>query len=175
MNEWQLQEVLRRRWLTEGVVIDGEPLFLAGWEVMTNWRVNDAHKEWNRPSADFVLLDRQGRLVVLELKPAIRSPGECLLALCQVTHSAVRLAEAFTLDKLAKVSAACRCGPAADVQSDPIGLLHDAHARFFSLSAPVRLVNDEVRRAVASFDFAGPSRIALSGRCSKQHGDAALP
>lgn len=89
MSEWQLQKALRGRWLSEGAQIDGEVLFLAGWEVMTNWEVNDAHKRWDLPSADFVLLDKQGRLVVMELKTAIRGPGDCLRALCQVTHSAV--------------------------------------------------------------------------------------
>jgi len=102
MNEWQLQELLRARWLTEGIVIHEEPLFLAGWEVMTNWQRNDAHGRFNLPSADFVLLDKQGRLVVLELKMRVRSPGDCLRALCQVTSSAVGLPESFTLGKLAE-------------------------------------------------------------------------
>jgi hypothetical protein len=66
------------------------------------------------------------------------------------------------LRKLAKVSAACRCGPAADVQSDPVGLLRDDHAKFFSLRAPVRLVDDEVRRAVAACDF-GPGWPSMVG------------
>jgi len=138
-----------------GALIDGEPLFLAGWEVMTNWEVNDAHGRFNLPSADFVLLDRQGRLVILELKMGIRSPGECLLALCQVTHSAVRLSETFSVDKLAELSATCRGGPSTDPQSDPVGLLRDAHGKFFSLSAPAPLVGTMVRRAVAACDF-GP-------------------
>ena len=68
---------LRARWLTEGVVIKDEPHFLAGWEVMTNWQRNDAHGRFNLPSADFAILDKQGRLVVLELKMRVRSPGDC--------------------------------------------------------------------------------------------------
>ena len=140
MNEWQLQEVLRSRWLTEGVVINDEPHFLAGWEVMTNWKVNDAHREWNRPSADFVFLDGQGRLVVMELKREIQSPGESLRALCQVTCSAVSLAKAVTLDKLAELSSACRGGPTSGSQSDPVGLLRDAHAEFFSITSPAPLL-----------------------------------
>ena len=80
MNEWQLQEVLQSRWLTEGVVIHEEPHFLAGWEVMTNWQRNDSHGRFNLPSAHFVLLDKQGRLVVMELKMSIRSPA------CQTSH-----------------------------------------------------------------------------------------
>ena len=155
MNEWQLQEVLPSRWLTEGVVINHEPHFLAGWEVMTNWQRNDAHGRFDLPSADFVLLDKQGRLVVLELKMTIRSPGDCLRALCQVTHMAVRLAESFTLDKLAELSADCRSGPSTRSESDPIGLLRGAHTKFFSLSAPAPLSGAEVRCAVAACEF-GP-------------------
>lgn len=155
MNEWQLQEVLRSRWLTEGVVINDEPHFLAGWEVMTNWQRNDSHGRFNLPSADFVLLDKQGRLVVMELKMKIRSPGDSLRALCQVTHMAVRLAETFCPMKLAKLSADCRGGASTRSKNDPVGLLRDAHTEFFSLTASVPLVGTEVRRAVAACDF-GP-------------------
>jgi hypothetical protein len=147
--------VLRSGWLTEGVVINDEPHFLAGWEVMTNWQRNDSHGRFNLPSADFVLLDKQGRLVVLELKMRIRSPGDSLRALCQVTHMAVRLAESFTLDKLAKLSADCRGGASTRSKNDPVGLLRDVHTEFFSLTASVPLVGTEVRRAVAACDF-GP-------------------
>jgi hypothetical protein len=154
MNEWQLQAVLRARWLTGGVVINDEPHFLAGWEVMTNWQRNDAHGRFDLPSADFVLLDKQGRLVVLELKMRVRSPGDCLRALCQVTSSAVRLAESFTLGKLARLSADCRGDPSTRSESDPVGLLRDAHMEFFSLPAHVPL-GAEVRRAVAACEF-GP-------------------
>jgi len=142
-------------------VIDGEVLFLAGWEVMTNWEVNDAHKRWDLPSADFVLLDKQGRLVVMELKTAIRGPGDCLRALCQVTHSAVRLTESFTEDKLAKLSADCRGGQSTRAQSDPLGLLRDAHMEFFSLNAPAQLVGTQVRRVVAACQF-GPRWLSMS-------------
>lgn len=153
MNEWQLQEVLRSRWLTDGVVINDEPHLLAGWEVMTNWERNDAHGRFNLPSADFVLLNRRGRLVVLELKMRIRSPGECLRALCQVTHMAVQLAETFTLDKLAKLSVECRGDASTSSKSDPVELLREAHQKFFSLSAPAPLVATEVRRTVAACEF----------------------
>ena len=155
MNEWQLQEVLRSRWLIDGVLVKDEPHFLAGWEVMTNWQRNQAHGRFDLPSADFVLLDKQGRLVVLELKMRIRSPGDCLRALCQVTNSAVRLAETFTLDKLAKLSADCRGVSSARSEGDPLGLLREAHTEFFSLPASVALLGAEVRRAVAALEF-GP-------------------
>ena len=155
MNEWQLQEVLRSGWLTEGVVINDVPLFLAGWEVMTNWQRNDSHGRFNLPSADFVFLDEHGQLVVLELKMSIRSPGDCLRALCQVTHMAFRLAESFTLDNLAKLSADCRGGSSTRSRNDPVGLLRDSHKKFFSLSKPVPLVVTDVRRAVAACEF-GP-------------------
>ena len=155
MNEWQLQKALRLSWLTLGAVIDDEPRFMAAWEVMTNWEVNDAHRRWDLPSADFLLLDRHGNLVVLELKLRIRTPGESLLALCQVTHSAVALAETFTPHNLASVSAVCRRGQVDDPENDPLDSLSHAHARFFALSAVVPLVASEVRRVVASANF-GP-------------------
>lgn len=154
MNEWQLQEVLRSRWLTEGAVINDEPHFLAGWEVMTNWQRNDSHRRFNLPSADFVLLDKQGRLVVMELKMSIRSPGDSLRALCQVTHMAVRLAETFCPMKLANLSADCRGGASIRAKNDPVGLLRDSHMEFFSLPAHMPL-GVEVRRAVAACEF-GP-------------------
>jgi hypothetical protein len=34
VNEWLLQEMLRPRWLIDGVLINDEPHLLAGWEVM---------------------------------------------------------------------------------------------------------------------------------------------
>lgn len=160
MNEWQLQKALRRTWLAVGAVIDDEPHLMAAWEVMTNWEVNDARRRWDLPSADFLLLDRHGNLVVLELKTRIRSPGESLLALCQVTHSAVALAETFTADKLASVSAACRRGEDDDPESDSLDWLSQVHERFFSLSDPVPLVAREVRRVVASLSF-GPGWPAM--------------
>jgi hypothetical protein len=160
-SEWQLQKALRRRWLSVGAQMDGEVLFLAGWEVMTNWEVNDAHKRWDLPSADFVLLDKQGRLVVMELKTALRGPGDCLRALCQVTHSAVRLTESFTVGKLAKLSAGCRGGQSTRAQSDPLGFLRDAHMEFFSLNAPAQLAGAQVRRVVAACQF-GPRWPSMS-------------
>jgi len=62
---------------------------------------------------------------------------------------AIRLAESFTLGKLARLSADCRGGPSTRSESDPVGLLRDAHMEFFSLPAYVPL-GVEWRRAVAA-------------------------
>lgn len=65
------------------------------------------------------------------------------------------MAESFTLDKLAKLSADCRGGASTRSKNDPVGLLGDSHKKFFSLPSPVPFLATAVRRAVAAREF-GP-------------------
>jgi len=49
-TEWSLQKRLATDWLSrETVVLHEEPLFLAAWEVMTSYRINDARRHWSEP------------------------------------------------------------------------------------------------------------------------------
>lgn len=100
MTEWEHQDELEARWVREGVALDGETLLLVGREVMTNWARNDAHVQWNKPSADFIALDREGRLVVIELKTKITTPMEAARAACQVTAMALALGGSVTWPRL---------------------------------------------------------------------------
>src|SRR6478752_4799839 len=110
-TEWSLQKRLTRSWLRRGsVLLDGEELFLAAWEVMTDYRVNDARRHWNVPSIDFLFLDRHGRMVLVELKREVRTPRESWSVICQVTHRAHELAAGYSQARLENVYYDCRSG-----------------------------------------------------------------
>ena len=74
MNEFRLQKELTSVWAPQGLTVGGQRLYLAAWQVMADWRINDADRHWNRPSVDFVCLDAAGRLVLIELKVAVTTP-----------------------------------------------------------------------------------------------------
>lgn len=153
MTEWDVQTALTESWVRNGLYLRGERLFLVAWEVMTDWRINDAFRHFNRPSIDFLFLDRQGGMVALELKRAISTPKDSWSALCQVTHRAVGLSQTFSLCNLDGAHRACYSGAHGRVQvaSSPIPVV-EAHQQFFRLDrcvAPSR----RIRRAVAAGQY----------------------
>jgi hypothetical protein len=110
-TEWSLQKRLTRSWLQgESTVLDGEKLFLAAWELMTDFRINDSRRHRNRPSIDFVFLDRAGRMVLVELKRKIITPRESWSVICQVTHRAHQLAAGYSHARLEVAYADCHSG-----------------------------------------------------------------
>ena len=133
-TEWALQKRLTNHWLRDDLVIlDGEPLFLAAWEVMTSYRVNDARRHWSEPSIDFVFLDAAGRMVMVELKREVRTPLDAWSVICQVTHRAHVLASGYSASRLEGVYRDCHSG-ANGRKSNPTparGLL-EGHARAFA-------------------------------------------
>lgn len=153
MKEWSLQKALTRTWAPHGVKVGGECLYLAAWEVMTDWRINDASRHWDRPSIDFVCLDSVGRLVLIELKIAVTTPRQAWSALCQVTHRAVELARSYTPDVLDGAHRACRSGEHGRMSKQAVEPVGTGHARFFALNAPVELPGRPVRRVVAATTF----------------------
>jgi hypothetical protein len=96
VNEWQLQLRLESLWARDGVPAGSDSLLLVGREVMTDWRRNDARRAWNKPSVDFVTLDRQGRLVMIEVKNRINTRRQALDASLQITAMALSLAASVT-------------------------------------------------------------------------------
>ena len=150
MNEWQLQQRLQHEWASGGPVLHGERLLLVAREIMTDWDTNDAAVRWNLPPVDFVLLDAQGRLVVLELKMRIRSRRESALALCQVTHMASEFCGAFSLDLL---NMAYRRDLDKGAGAEAAKSLKQAHTAFFDLSQPVTFTPNGARRVVAATAF----------------------
>jgi hypothetical protein len=157
-TEWVLQEELTSAWyVSGGLDTGGERFFLAGWEVMDNWRVNDAHRHWNRPSIDFLFVDSTGQLVAGELKRVIAAPRECWSALCQVTHRAHLLASSFTLEGLESVYARCRSGEHGRGKQATPTRVAEAWSRYFGQDAlNIRLGVGPVRRVVLAFEF-GPN------------------
>lgn len=155
-TEWSLQRRLTARWLERGVVIlGGERFFLAAWEVMTNFKINDARRHWNRPSIDFVLLDRTGRLALVELKREVGTPREGWSVLCQVTHRAQVLAAGFSHSRLEEAYFDCYTGTdgrttgATDVEP-----VVRAHARTFGQPPLDNVPGLPVRRFVMAKEFA---------------------
>ncbi|GCD88522.1 hypothetical protein [Nocardioides sp. LS1] len=146
MTEWSLQKLLEKQWASTGLILSSERLLLVAREVMTDWGVNDAATRWNLPSVDFLLLDERGHLVALELKLRIRSRRECVLALCQVTHMANRLAETLNGDRLN--DAYRRHLTSVGVHSG--ASLEEAHAAFFGRRSSIAVRADGFRRVVAA-------------------------
>ena len=155
MTEWELQQRLTRRWLVEGrVVLAGEVFFLAAWEVMEDYRINDYRRHWAMPSIDFLLLDESGHLAALELKRAITSPREAWSALCQVSHRAAVLATHYRPELLVGAYRDCYSGtdgraPVADSVPD----LTAAHGRLFEMTPLAALPGVPVRRLLMAESF----------------------
>jgi hypothetical protein len=152
MNEFRLQKALTSIWAAQGLTVGGERLYLAAWEVMTDWRINDAARHWNRPSVDFVCLDSAGRLVLIELKRTVSTPRQAWSVLCQVNR-AVELARSYTPLALDDAHRACRSGRHGRVAEHAVEPVVSAHARFFGLEVRSQLSGRPVRRAVAATMF----------------------
>lgn len=156
-TEHQLQKRLTHTWARAGVHVDGERHFLAAWEVMDDYRINSARLGFGRPAVDFLLLDAQGRVAVVELKMSVRTRRDSLAALCQVTRRAFLLAQAFTSCRLAGAYEECYSGRHGRVE--PTLLAEDlwlAHARFFGCE-PIgpTIPGRPFRRVVAAPEFGG--------------------
>lgn len=155
LTEWELQGVLTEEWATPGLTIADERLFLAAWEVMDDWEVNDAQSHWAHPSIDFLFLDVAGRLVATELKRRVRQPREAWSVLCQVTHRAHGLAASCNLEQLEHVYKECRGGRFGRVPRCEPAPIAEAHQLFFQRKGPVeQLGAGDARRVVLALDFA---------------------
>ena len=156
MTEWSLQKTLTTRWLSfPRVPLADEPFFLVAWEVMANYRINDAHKEFNKPSIDFLLLDARGHLVALELKRRVSSRRQAWSVLCQVTRRAQLLGEAYEEAELVGAYQDCRSWldgrvavPSVELEELPL-----AHAGAFGQEPLDRLPGVPVRRVVMAESF----------------------
>lgn len=168
-REWSLQKRLTSSWLERDLVmLNDELFFLAAWEVMTNFKVNDARRHWAHPSIDFVFLDRGGRMVLLELKREVRTPRDAWSVLCQVTHRAHALAAHFSHAKLEDVYFDCHAG--MDGRASPavsVAPLVEAHARAFRQPPLSELPGLPVRRFVMAKEY-GP---ALVGALASMNND----
>jgi hypothetical protein len=156
VTEHQLQKRLTQEWLSDGVQLGSERLFLAAWEVMDNYGINSAQHGFGRPAIDFLLLDRSGRLVAVELKMQVQTALDSWAVLCQVTHRAHLLAAAFSPERLRSAYELCHSGQRGrvDLRSD-VEDLEQAHARFFGSSPLAPMPGTPIRRVVAAPVFGG--------------------
>lgn len=171
-TEWSLQKRLTRSWLEhEPVVLDGVQLFLAAWEVMTDFRINDPRRHWSSPSIDFVFLDSAGCMVLAELKNEIRTPRESWSVVCQVTHRAHELAAGYSRARLESAYVDCHSGVDGRVpdSSVPTDLLR-AHAATFNRPALSQLPGYPARRVIMAKDF-GPAFASVLSAANSQSRD----
>jgi hypothetical protein len=168
-TEWSLQKRLTRSWLGgEPAILDGEELFLAAWEVMTDFRINDSRRHWNVPSIDFVFLDRAGRMVLVELKRAIRTPRESWSVVCEVTHRSHELAAGYSQARLNIAYVDCHSGADGRKTGSVVPTdLVQAHADMFSQSALTELPGRPVRRVIMAKEFGSAFGPVLSLANSK--------
>lgn len=152
-----MQKVLTRVWVRDGLMLDGERLFLAAWELMTDYKINDALLGFGKPAIDSLFLDAEGRMVALELKPSVLAPREAWAVLCQVSHRAYRLAEEYKPECLDRAYIACHSGLHGRVPVDEaVQPLWEAHAEFLDITALTNPVPLPVRRMVAAREFGEP-------------------
>jgi hypothetical protein len=157
-TEWDMQERLTQKWLEEGAFFDDKRVFLAAWEVMINsWEINDAHRRWNEPSIDFLFIDVDGNIWLVEMKRQIKTPRDAWSALCQVTHRAIVLGKTYSYSKLEFSYTAAYSGQHGRKKenSTSIGFLR-AHQNFFKLSKPIekaKFGSGVFRRVIAAKYF----------------------
>lgn len=155
-NEWQMQARLTPEWVKNGTQLGGEPLFLAAWEVMTNWKINDSSRDWRFPSIDFLFLDRSGGIWLVEMKREVAHPKDAWLSLCQVSYRVVALKKTFSFSNLCSAHADCWSGVHGRVPlSTPLPLT-TSHQAFFQLSEPLspeHFGQGEWKRVIASTKF----------------------
>ena len=157
-TEWELQAKLTSRWSKEGISIAGQKLFLASWEVMINsWEINDALKHWNEPSIDFLFLDREGNIWLVELKRYILTPRNAWVALCQVTHRAIELKKTYIWGNLENSFRAAYSGNHGRVETiQLLNNLLETHQKFFKLDMPIskdKFGKNQFQRVVAALKF----------------------
>ena len=141
-TEWDLQGDLQKSWARNGFCVGDDTFFLLGDEVMDNWRKNDPNKEWNSPSIDFLLADREGRVWALELKRGRLPPRAALELLCQVTMRSAKLQAGLSEGNLNAVHR-WQYG-----HSD----LHRSHQAFYGLPEPIATfaADNAIHRMVAA-------------------------
>ena len=105
IKEWHHQDSLSRQWRQAGLTINGTNLFFCAYETQwLNWLMNDwkriKRKEDKSESADFLFLNREGQVWVIEYKKKFGSRGQTEDLLYQVTHCAALYAETFSYDYL---------------------------------------------------------------------------
>jgi hypothetical protein len=132
-NEWQMQERLTLEWVKNGAQVGSERLFLAAWEVMTNWKINDSRKEWGSPSIDFLFLDRTGGIWLMEMKREVKHPKSAWEALCQVSYRVVALKRSFSFEALCSAHTDCWSGVHGRVSESAPQPLSITHQAFFQL------------------------------------------
>lgn len=156
VNEWQLQNLLTEKWVTDGVLVKGNRHFLVAREVMVpSWRINDPSKHWTEPSIDFLIADEFGRLGAVELKMTVPGERPAWRVLCQVTHRAVMLERTYSVERLRRAFTNAHSGRHGRVSGTDDKKVHAAHQGFFELNQPVQFRSDEMRRFVAATAF-GP-------------------
>lgn len=177
-TEWSLQKHLTTSWLQrEPVLLAGEELFLAAWEMMTDYRINDSRRHWNAPSIDFVFLDRVGCMVLVELKREVRTPRESWSVVCQVTHRAHELAAGYRQDRLEGAYFDRHSG--ADGRTTNTGVetdLAQAHADTFKQPPLEQIPGCPARRLVMAKNF-GPAFapvLSLANTKARKHVVATL-
>ncbi len=145
MNEWDLQPLLKQRWVEHGLKLNGEQFFLCGEEVMSDWTTNDPQVRWNLPSIDYMFLDRHGQIWAFELKHRVSGDKDAWSLLSQVSHRALLLRKSFNQEALTGVYEALTASQslAAD------------HQRHFGLSSPIsEFGNDgKIHRMVGALEY----------------------
>jgi hypothetical protein len=168
-TEWSLQRRLTRDWLQDKqAVLGGEELFLAAWEVMADFRINDSRRHWSLPSIDFVFLDRAGRMLLLELKRKVTTPRDSWAVVCQVTHRAHALSARYSQALLESAYQDCHSG--ADGRSSgsvAFENLLEAHASAFNQPILSALPGRPVRRLIMAQEF-GPAFAKILSAANEQ-------
>ena len=159
-TEWEIQKEITHHWIANGVVINGDRLFLAAWEVMVkSWWINDSKKHWAEPSIDFLLLDKTGNVWLVEMKRYVKKPRDAWEALCQVTHRAIALMKTYSFENIESAFIAAYSGQHGRVESSSeAASLVDSHKDFFGLENPLSansIGKNPFRRVVAAIEFGG--------------------
>jgi hypothetical protein len=153
-TEWDIQDELTARWIKDGgAICNQKKLFFVAREVMSpSWLINDKNNKWNEPSIDFVFIDANGEIWLIEIKRTIKTPRDAWSVLCQVSHRAVQLQKSYSFAKLRSAYLSTQ-GNGNPHKSD----LLEEHKIHFDLSNPISIdvIQDgPFRRVVAANSIA---------------------
>ena len=109
MTEWEYQDILTAKYLTQPLQVDSSKFYLVAWEIMfPSWRMN--HKKTGRweKSIDFMFFDLKDTFLLLELKAKINTLKQFEKAKLQLETPIPLFTESYNEENIWKVIHDCR-------------------------------------------------------------------
>jgi hypothetical protein len=109
MTEWEYQDIITARYLTQALEVDNREFYLIAWEIMfPSWRMNDKKRGRWEKSIDFMFFDLNDTFLLLELKAKINTSKQFEKAKHQLESRVPLFISSYSEENLYKIINDCR-------------------------------------------------------------------